>query len=76
MGISSAIAFFLKLMDGLLGYFREKKMMDGAVAEAKVPGLEKVINDLSEARKARDAVLATAAADPSSLRQPDPNSRD
>tara|TARA_R110000868_G_scaffold409818_2_gene696129 strand:- start:127 stop:357 length:231 start_codon:yes stop_codon:yes gene_type:complete len=76
MGITSAIAFFLKLMDGLLGYFREKKMMDGAVAQAKVESLEGVVHDIQLAQATRDAVRNRAAADPSSLRAPDPNSRD
>ena len=76
MGILGFLGPLFRLFDGLMSYFREKKIADGAVAVAKVQGLEKVLYDLGEARKARDAVLAAATADPSSLRQPDPNSRD
>ena len=76
MGITSAIAFFLKLLDGLMGYFRDKKMMDGAVAQAKVQGLEGQLHDVQVAQSVRDAVRADAARNPDGVRAPDPNSRD
>jgi hypothetical protein len=70
------LAPFFQLLSGLMGYFRDKKLTDGAVAEYKVQGLEAQLHDIQKANRARDAVRAAAAADPSVLRAADPDSRD
>lgn len=70
------LAPFFQLLSGLMGYFRDKKLTDGAVAEAKVASLQAQLHEIRTANQARDAVRASAAADPSVLRAPDPDSRD
>ena len=67
---------FFQLLSGLMGYFRDKKLTDGAVAEATVKSLQVQLHDIQKANLARDAVRAAVAADPSLLRAPDPDSRD
>ena len=69
------LAPFFQLLSGLMGYFRDKKLTDGAVAESRVVSLQAELHDIQKANQARDAVRA-AAADPSVLRAPDPDSRD
>jgi len=76
VGITSAIAFLLKLLDGIMGYFRDKKIADGAVAEAKVHGIEGQLHDVQVAQSIRDRVRSDVASNPDILRAPDPNSRD
>ena len=70
------LAPFFQLLSGLMGYFRDKKLTDGAVAEARVVSLQAELHDIQKANQARDAVRAAIAADPSVLRAADPNSRD
>jgi len=70
------LAPFFQLLSGLMGYFRDKKLTDGAVAEATVKSLQARFHDIQKANQARDAVRAAIAADPGLLRAPDPNSRD
>ena len=70
------LAPFFQLLSGLMGYFRDKKLTDGAVAESRVVSLQAELHDIQKANQARDAVRAAAAADPSVLRAPDPDSRD
>jgi hypothetical protein len=70
------LAPFFQLLSGLMGYFRDKKLTDGAVAEFRVVSLQAELHDIQKANQARDAVRAAAAADPSVLRAPDPDSRD
>jgi hypothetical protein len=67
---------FFQLLSGLMGYFRDKKLTDGAVAESRVVSLQAELHDIQKANQARDAVRAAVAADPSVLRAPDPDSRD
>ena len=70
------LAPFFQLLSGLMGYFRDKKLTDGAVAEARVVSLQAELHDIQKANQARDAVRAAIAADPSVLRVADPDSRD
>lgn len=70
------LAPFFQLLSGLMGYFRDKKLTDGAVAEATVKSLQARLHDIQKANQSRDAVRAAIAADPGLLRAPDPNSRD
>jgi len=70
------LAPFFQLLSGLMGYFRDKTLTDGAVAEATVQSLRAQLHDIQKANQARDAVRAAIAADPSLLRAPDPDSRD
>ena len=70
------LAPFFQLLSGLMGYFRDKKLTDGAVAESRVVSLQAELHDIQKANQARDAVRAAIAADPSVLRAADPNSRD
>jgi hypothetical protein len=70
------LAPFFQLLSGLMGYFRDKKLTDGAVAEATVKSLRTQLHDMQKANQARDAIRAAIAADPSLLRAPDPDSRD
>ena len=70
------LAPFFQLFNGLMGFFRDKKLTDGAVAESRVVSLQAELHDIQKANQARDAVRAAAAADPSVLRAPDPDSRD
>ena len=70
------LAPFFQLLSGLMGYFRDKKLTDGAVAEARVESLQAELHDIQKANQARDAVRAVIAADPSVLRATDPDSRD
>ena len=70
------LAPFFQLLSGLMGYFRDKKLTDGAVAEARVVSLQAELHDIQKANQARDAVRDAIAADPSLLRAADPNSRD
>ena len=70
------LAPFFQLLSGLMGYFRDKKLTDGAVAEARVVSLQAELHDIQKANQARDAVRDAIAADPSLLRAEDPNSRD
>jgi hypothetical protein len=70
------LAPFFQLLSGLMGYFRDKKLTDGAVAEARVVSLQAELHDIQKANQARDAVRAAIAADPSVLRAADPDSRD
>ena len=70
------LAPFFQLLSGLMGYFRDKKLTDGAVAEARVVSLQAELHDIQKANQARDAVRASIAADPSVLRAADPDSRD
>ena len=70
------LAPFFQLLSGLMGYFRDKKLTDGAVAEFRVVSLQAELHDIQKANQARDAVRAAAAADPSVLRAPGPDSRD
>ena len=70
------LAPFFQFLSGLVGYFRDKKLIDGAVAEARVKFLQARFYEIQTANQARDAVRAAIAADPSVLRAPDPDSRD
>ena len=70
------LAPFFQLLSGLMGYFRDKKLTDGAVAEARVVSLQAQLHEIQQANQARDAVRAAIAADPSVLRAADPDSRD
>jgi hypothetical protein len=70
------LAPFFQLLSGLMGYFRDKKLTDGAVAEARIVSLQAELHDIQKANQARDAVRAAIAADPGLLRAPDPDSRD
>ena len=70
------LAPFFQLLSGLMGYFRDKKLTDGAVAESRVVSLQAELHDIQKANQARDAVRAAIAADPSVLRAADPDSRD
>lgn len=70
------LAPFFQLLSGLMGYFRDKKLTDGAVAETRVESLQAELHDIQKANQARDAVRAAIAADPSVLRAADPDSRD
>ena len=70
------LAPFFQLLSGLMGYFRDKKLTDGAVAEARAASLQAELHDIQKANQARDAVRAAIAADPSVLRAADPDSRD
>ena len=70
------LAPFFQLLSGLMGYFRDKKLTDGAVAETRVVSLQAELHDIQKANQARDAVRAAIAADPSVLRAADPDSRD
>ena len=70
------LAPFFQLLSGLMSYFRDKKLTDGAVAESRVVSLQAELHDIQKANQARDAVRAAAAADPSMLRAADPDSRD
>jgi len=70
------LAPFFQLLSGLMGYFRDKKLTDGAVAEATVQSLQARLHDIQKANEARDAVRAAISADPSLLRAADPDSRD
>ena len=70
------LAPFFQLLSGLMGYFRDKKLTDGAVAEARVESLQAQLHEIRQANQARDAVRAAIAADPSVLRAADPDSRD
>lgn len=67
------LAPFFQLLNGLMGYFRDKKLMDGAVAQNRVQTLEAALHDIQKANQARDAIRAI---DPDKLRVPDPDSRD
>jgi hypothetical protein len=70
------LAPFFQLLSSLMGYFRDKKLTDGAVAEATVQSLRTQLHDIQKANQARDAVRAAIAADPSLLRASNHNSRD
>ena len=70
------LAPFFQLLNGLMGYFRDKKLTDGAVAEATAKSLQARFHDIQKASQTRDAVRAAIAADPSLLRASDTNSRD
>ena len=70
------LAPFFQLLSGLMGYFRDKKLTDGAVAEVRAASLQAELHDIQKANEARDAVRAAIAADPSVLRAADPDSRD
>ena len=70
------LAPFFQLLSGLMGYFRDKKLTDGAVAEVTVKSLRTQLHDMQKANQARDAIRAAVAADPGLLRAPDPDSRD
>jgi len=70
------LAPFFQLLSGLMGYFRDKKLTDGAVAETRVASLQAELHDIQKANQARDAVRDAIAADPSVLRAADPDSRD
>ena len=76
MGALSLVSALLGLLNGLVGYFRDKKMIDGAIAETVSANLRAALNDIQTATKVRDAVRAAIAANPSMLRASDPDSRD
>jgi len=76
MGALSLVSALLGLLNGLVGYFRDKKMIDGAIAQTVSVNLQAALDEIQTATKVRDEVRATAAANPDSLRGPDPNSRD
>lgn len=67
----SLIGTILSLTNSLIGYLRERKLIDGAVAEELLKVHKDTLDVIDRANKARQAADAAAAADPASVRKPD-----
>jgi len=66
----------LGIITAVLGYLRERRLVDGALAEALNKHLQGALDEIKKANAARDAVRVGAASHPERLRDDDGFKRD
>jgi hypothetical protein len=66
----------LTIVAAVLSYLRERRLVDGAVAEAVNKHLQGALDDIAKANEARDSVRVDAALHPERLRDDDGFRRD
>jgi hypothetical protein len=71
----SIVGAILSLTNSLIGYLRERKLIEGAVAEVLLENAKDSLEVIDRANKAREAVRADAARDPDSVMRPDEHTR-
>ena len=71
----SLLAAVLGLVASFTTYLKERKLVDGAIAEIVAANLKASMDEIKRASKVRSDVRADLVAHPDKLRAPDPNSR-
>jgi hypothetical protein len=76
MSWAALIQSALGMIAAVLSYLRERRLIDGALAEAVNKHLEGALDDIAKANRTRDSVRADAALHPERLHDDDGFRRD